>query len=148
LGARASAVDRPQVDHRALHPRRLREGDGGGWLLTGCAWGGERPIASVEVSTDGGSTWQPARLQTPAEYFQSRGDELPAPALAGAWGVFTCTWLPPGPGTYKLGCRAIDDSGAVQLPDNDPAVHGHFNQTRIKWRTVHVPERRSLPPGR
>ena len=119
--------------------------DGTGWLLTGCAWGGERPIAAVEVSCDGGLSWQPARLQTPAEYFRER-DDLPQPALAGAWGVFTFPWLPPGPGTYKLGCRAIDVDGKVQQLDNDPKVHGHFNQTRVKWRSVTVPERR-LPPG-
>jgi len=119
--------------------------EGSGWLLTGCAWGGERPITSVELSCDGGLSWQPARLQTPAEFFRERGD-LPAPALAGAWGVFTFHWLPPGPGTYKLGCRAIDSDGNIQQLDNDPKVHGHFNQTRVKWRSVTVPERR-LPPG-
>ncbi|MBK7827304.1 molybdopterin-dependent oxidoreductase [Nannocystis sp.] len=119
--------------------------EGSGWLLTGCAWGGERPIASVELSCDGGLSWQPAHLQTPAEFFRERGD-LPAPALAGAWGVFTFHWLPPGPGTYKLGCRAIDSDGNIQQLDNDPKVHGHFNQTRVKWRSVTVPERR-LPPG-
>ncbi len=133
------------------HCTRDDSRDGAGWLLTGCAWGGERPIASVEVSCDGGLSWQPTRLQTPAEYFQSRGDAtLPAPALAGAWGVFTCTWLPPGPGTYKLGCRAIDVDGNIQQLDNDPKVHGHFNQTRVKWRSVTVPElgpERRLPPG-
>jgi len=119
--------------------------EGSGWLLTGCAWGGERPIASVQLSCDGGLSWQPAHLQTPAEFFRERGD-LPAPALAGAWGVFTFHWLPPGPGTYKLGCRAIDSDGNIQQLDNDPKVHGHFNQTRVKWRSVTVPERR-LPPG-
>jgi DMSO/TMAO reductase YedYZ molybdopterin-dependent catalytic subunit len=118
--------------------------DGTGWLLTGCAWGGERPITRVELTTDGGASWQPAHVQTPAEYFKDRDPdtELPAPALAGAWCVFTSTWHPPGPGTYRLGCRAIDVDGNVQQMDNDPRVHGHFNQTRVKWRTVTVPERR------
>jgi DMSO/TMAO reductase YedYZ molybdopterin-dependent catalytic subunit len=114
--------------------------EGTGWLLTGCAWGGQRPIAAVEVSTDGGLSWQPARLQTPAEYF--REQRVDTPALAGAWSVFTFTWHPQGPGTYKLGCRAVDGEGNVQQLDNDPNVHGHFNQTRVKWRTVTVPERR------
>ena len=123
--------------------------EGSGWLLTGCAWGGERPIASVEVSTDGGLTWQPARWQTPAEYFNEHPElASPAPeALAGAWGVFTSIWLPTGPGTYKVGCRAIDVDGEVQQLDNDPQVHGHFNQTRVKWRMVTVPERRLRPAG-
>jgi sulfane dehydrogenase subunit SoxC len=120
--------------------------DGAGWLLVGCAWGGQRPISAVEVSADGGLSWQPARVQSPAEYFEDQGQPVPADALAGAWSVFTFPWRPPGPGTYKLGCRAIDDGGAVQQLDNDPAVRGHFNQTRVKWRIVTVPERR-LPPG-
>ena len=49
-----------------------------------------------------------------------------------------------GPG--KLHGEAIDVDGKVQQLDNDPKVHGHFNQTRVKWRSVTVPERR-LPPG-
>jgi DMSO/TMAO reductase YedYZ molybdopterin-dependent catalytic subunit len=122
-----------------LHCRR----DGAGWLLTGCAWGGERPVAAVEVSTDGGLSWQVARLQRASEHFA----ELAAGGAAGAWSVFTFAWHPPGPGVYRVGCRAIDEAGAVQQADNDPRVRGHFNQTRIKWRTVTVPERR-LPPGR
>ena len=119
--------------------------EGTGWLLTGCAWGGERPVAAVEVSTDGGLSWQPARLQGPAEYFRRNPDVAP-PRLAGAWLVFTYHWQPAGPGVHKVGCRALDDGGGVQQLDNDPKVHGHFNQTRVKWRTVTVPERR-LPPG-
>ncbi len=123
--------------------------EGSGWLLTGCAWGGERPIAAVEVSSDGGLSWQPARWQTPTDYFNEH-PELASPdpeALGGAWGVFTGTWLPSGPGTYKVGCRAIDVDGNVQQLDNDPKVHGHFNQTRVKWRMVTVPERRLGPAG-
>ena len=101
----------------------------------------------IEVSTDGGLSWQPARWQTPAEYFAEHPElATPGPdALAGAWGVFTATWLPSGPGTYKVGCRAIDVDGKVQQLDNDPNVHGHFNQTRVKWRMVTVPERRLGP---
>jgi sulfane dehydrogenase subunit SoxC len=121
-----------------------RDGDGG-WLLTGCAWGGERPIASVEVSCDGGLSWRPARLQTPAEYFRDPR-RRPRPRARRRLGRVHLPWLPPGPGTYKLGCRAIDVDGNIQQLDNDPKVHGHFNQTRVKWRTVTVPERR-LPPG-
>jgi sulfane dehydrogenase subunit SoxC len=119
--------------------------EGTGWLLTGCAWGGDRPIAAVEVSTDGGLTWSAARLQTPAEYFQEH-PEVVSEGLAGAWSVFTYHWQPAGPGTFKVGCRALDVDGALQQLDNDPKVHGHFNQTRVKWRKVDVPERR-LPSG-
>ena len=121
--------------------------DGSGWLLTGCAWGGERPIAGVEVSTDGGLSWHAARWQTPGEFFREHPEiAAPAPeALGGAWGVFTYPWLPTGPGVFKVGCRAIDIDGKIQQLDNDPKVHGHFNQTRVKWRSVTVPERRLGP---
>jgi DMSO/TMAO reductase YedYZ molybdopterin-dependent catalytic subunit len=119
--------------------------EGTGWLLTGCAWGGDQPIGHVEVSTDGGLAWSAARLQTPAEYFAEHPGVAPE-GLAGAWSVFTYHWQPAGPGNFKIGCRALDIHGALQQLDNDPKVHGHFNQTRVKWRTVRVPERR-LPSG-
>lgn len=119
--------------------------EGTGWRLTGAAWGGERPIAAVEVSTDGGLSWQPAKLQPVQEHF-ARDPRVDLPDVGGAWSVFSFHWLPPGPGTYKIGSRAIDEAGEVQALDNDPNVHGHFNQTRVKWRMVAVPERR-LPSG-
>lgn len=120
--------------------------EGTGWQLVGAAWGGERPISAVEVSTDGGLSWKPARLQPVSEHF-ARDERLDLPDLRGAWSVFTFSWHPPGPGTYRVGARAIDEAGNVQALDNDPAVRGHFNQTRVKWRTVTVPERR-LPAAR
>jgi hypothetical protein len=61
--------------------------------------------------------------------------------------VFTIPWHPPGPGTYKLGCRAIDDHGAVQLPDNDPTGPRALQPDPHQVAHVKVPERRKLPPG-
>ncbi|WP_434420446.1 molybdopterin-dependent oxidoreductase [Nannocystis pusilla] len=122
-----------------------RAARGGGWLLLGAAWGGERPVAAVEVSTDGGLSWQPARLQ-PIREQVARDARLASGEVDGAWSVFQFHWQPPGPGTYKIGARAIDEDGNVQALDNDPDVHGHFNQTRVKWRMVAVPENR-LPAG-
>ena len=119
--------------------------EGTGWRLFGAAWGGRRPIAAVEVSTDGGLSWERARLQPVRDHF-ARDARVGVDDLHGAWSAFSLLWHPPGPGTYKVGSRAIDEEGEVQLLDNDPKVRGHFNQTRIKWRTVEVPERR-LPPG-
>lgn len=110
-----------------------------GWQLTGCAWGGERPIAGVEISDDGGASWRPAELVPAAEFFAD-DPAVDAAALEGAWSLFTYRWRPPRPGVYRIGARARDDAGSVQLPDNDPGVRGHFNQTRIKWREVEVPE--------
>ena len=112
--------------------------DGDGWLLTGCAWGGDHPIVGIDISCDGGESWHEARLQTPQEYFAADPD-IVRPDLDGAWSVFTYHWKPPGPGRYRVGCRARDESGALQDLENDPEIHGHFNQTRVKWRDVTIP---------
>jgi sulfane dehydrogenase subunit SoxC len=119
--------------------------DGTAWRLTGAAWGGQRPIAGVEVSTDGGVTWQKAQLNPVREHF-ARDARVGEHDLHGAWSVFSYLWHPPAPGTYRVGARAIDEAGDVQTLDNDPNVKGHFNQTRVKWRIITVPERR-LPPA-
>ncbi len=122
--------------------------DGTGWRLTGCAWGGDRPISTVEVSCDAGVSWQPAQVLSPAAYFAEHPElrpsasELATTDLAGAWSVFTYHWQPQGPGKFRIGSRAIDERGEVQQLDNDPNVRGHFNQTRVKWRDVQIPERR------
>ena len=112
--------------------------DGDGWLLIGSAWGGDRPIARVEVTTDGGATWIPAELERPHDHFAADPALRPAD-LDGAWALFTCRWRPPGPGEYTLAARAYDDAGAAQRMEEDPQVRGHFNQTRVKWRKVVVP---------
>ncbi|MEZ4448666.1 MAG: molybdopterin-dependent oxidoreductase [Nannocystaceae bacterium] len=111
--------------------------DAGGFVLTGSAWGGERPIARVEVTTDGGATWQDAAVDTPQAHFQA-DPEVGAQGLRGAWAVFSHRWRP-APGEYLIASRAYDDAGEVQAMEQDPRVRGHFNQTRVKWRRVTVP---------
>ena len=65
-------------------------------LLEGRAWSGWAPIATVEVSTDGGTTWTGADVQPAAE------------THAGA--RWTWTWHARA-GTYELSSRASDASG-------------------------------------
>ncbi|MCP5154908.1 MAG: hypothetical protein H6983_12130 [Ectothiorhodospiraceae bacterium] len=57
-------------------------------------------VAGVEVSTDGGASWHPAD-----------GRE--------SW---RHTWTPPGPGSYELVCRAVDDSGNLETPTGSVRV--------------------------
>ncbi|HRI09994.1 MAG TPA: molybdopterin-dependent oxidoreductase [Nannocystaceae bacterium] len=111
--------------------------DGDGWLLIGSAWGGDRPIARVDVTTDGGATWQPAELDRVHEHFAQDPALRPAD-LDGGWSLFTYRWRPAA-GEYTIAARAYDDAGAAQRMEEDPQVHGHFNQTRVKWRKVVVP---------
>ena len=64
------------------------------------ALAGDVEIVAVEVSTDGGFSWQPATILT--EY------------VPNAWRHWEFNWIPPAPGNYMLDARAITASGAVQ----------------------------------
>ncbi len=108
----------------------------GGWKMTGWAWGGEAPIARVDVTTDGGESWHEAELKTSTSYF---GDEMPPEHFERAWSVFEHVWRDPAPGRYRVASRAFDAQGRAQALEEDPNVKGHFNQTRVKWREVDVP---------
>jgi molybdenum-dependent oxidoreductase-like protein len=66
-------------------------------VLGGMAWSGEG-VARVQVGI--GRKWTEARLV--------------GPALPHAWRRFEMRWTPPRPGTYRLCCRAFDESGAGQ----------------------------------
>lgn len=68
--------------------------------VRGAAWGGEKPIASVEISTDGGRTWQAAALSPDHARY--------------AWRLWEYEWKPPAPGNYELVSRARDIHGNRQ----------------------------------
>jgi sulfite oxidase len=68
--------------------------------VRGAAWGGEKTIAAVEVSTDGGSTWHPAVLSPEHDRY--------------AWHLWEYDWKPPSPGNYQLVSRAKDTDGNRQ----------------------------------
>ena len=69
-------------------------------VLTGRSWSGLAPIKRVDISTDGGVTWRPARLSWPN--------------LPNAWVRWEYPWTPPGPGNYTLQARATDWAGRTQ----------------------------------
>ncbi len=69
-------------------------------VLKGVAFAGDRSVQGVEVSTDGGTTWQEAGLIY-------RGSPL-------AWVLWSFAWTPSQAGDYRLVVRAIDGTGAVQ----------------------------------
>ncbi|QLE51448.1 hypothetical protein FD724_27455 [Nostoc sp. C057] len=66
--------------------------------LSGWAWA-SKGIQSVDVSTDGGITWQAAEVESRLQY---------------AWQRFTFQWTPPTPGQYSLMSRATDYDGVIQ----------------------------------
>jgi DMSO/TMAO reductase YedYZ molybdopterin-dependent catalytic subunit len=77
-------------------------------VLRGRAWGGEATVAAVEVSTDGGRSWEQARLSGPNE--------------PSGWVAWAHPWTPPAPGEHEIRTRATDSLGRSQpdtAPDND-----------------------------
>jgi DMSO/TMAO reductase YedYZ molybdopterin-dependent catalytic subunit len=69
-------------------------------LIGGQAYAGDRGVSKVEVSTDGGQTWQTATLK---------------PALAdNTWTLWAYAWTPTKTGTFSIYARATDGTGAIQ----------------------------------
>jgi sulfite oxidase len=68
--------------------------------VRGAAWGGEQQVASVEISTHGGGTWQAAVLGPDQARY--------------AWRLWEFEWNPPAPGNYELVSRARDIHGNRQ----------------------------------
>jgi DMSO/TMAO reductase YedYZ molybdopterin-dependent catalytic subunit len=69
-------------------------------IVHGAAWAGEADITKVEISTDNGATWTPAKLG----HDQSRY----------AWRLWTYDWKAAKPGDYTLQSRATDSQGRTQ----------------------------------
>ncbi len=75
--------------------------DGSAVTITGSATDtGGGVVAGVEVSTDGGATWHPATLTTPAEQTVK----------------WSYTWAAHGNPTTTLRSRAVDDSANLEKP--------------------------------
>jgi DMSO/TMAO reductase YedYZ molybdopterin-dependent catalytic subunit len=82
---------------------RTRFVDRGEHRIEGRAWSGRALITGVDVSTDGGGTWEPAET-----------GPLPEPY---AWRAWSFVWRVTEPGTYELSARARDAAGNVQPTD-------------------------------
>jgi sulfite oxidase len=92
-------------------------------IIQGVAWAGEADIERVDVSADGGSTWQAAELGK---------DKAPY-----AWRLFSYKWNAAKPGDYTILSRATDSQGRVQptAPVWNPS--GYLNNA-IDQVKVHV----------
>lgn len=80
--------------------------------LEGRAWSGWAPVEQVDVSTDGGATWQPAEM-SPSEH-------------RWAWRRFAVRWTAT-PGRHVLRVRATDGSGRQQPADQQWNLGGFAN---------------------
>jgi len=74
----------------------------GAQTIEGVAWAGEADVTKVEISTDGGASWNQAQLgKDQAKY---------------AWRLWSFRWKPAKSGDYVLLSRATDSQGRTQ-PD-------------------------------
>ena len=79
-----------------LEGANLKAGSAG---VHGAAWAGEADVVKVEISTDGGATWNPARLGHEQAHY--------------AWRLWTYDWKPKS-GDYTILSRATDSNGRTQ----------------------------------
>ncbi len=73
------------------------------FLLHGIAFGGNRGVSGVEVSTDGTRTWQPARITY-------AGTDL-------TWSFWEYDWTPASGGRAQIAVRMTDGQGDLQTAD-------------------------------
>jgi DMSO/TMAO reductase YedYZ molybdopterin-dependent catalytic subunit len=95
------------------------------YRVFGAAWTGESEVSRVEVSTDGGKSWAPARLLESA--------------VAHAWRFWEYSWQAPAtPGRQVLLARATDKRGRTQPLQRDPDrrnyVISHVLPTEVEVR--------------
>ena len=76
--------------------------------LRGHAWAGESEIKTVDISTDYGVTWKPAKVDAPPNKY--------------AWQRFTASVDLPSAGYYEVWAKATDAKGVTQ-----PFVAGNWN---------------------
>ncbi|MFD3311854.1 sulfite oxidase [Streptomyces sp. NPDC058694] len=81
-------------------------------VLHGRSWSGAGGVARVDVSTDAGASWRPARLH-----------DRPG---AGAWSRWSLSWRPDAPGATHLLARATDTAGRTQPDTAVPNTQGYL----------------------
>jgi DMSO/TMAO reductase YedYZ molybdopterin-dependent catalytic subunit len=78
--------------------------------IAGIAFAGDRGISKIEVSTDGGNTWQTAAIK--------------GPLSINSWVLWALDWIPQSRGRYNIVVRATDKAGNLQtaeIRDNYPS---------------------------
>jgi DMSO/TMAO reductase YedYZ molybdopterin-dependent catalytic subunit len=79
--------------------------------IFGVAWAGEEAIGSVQVSTNGGESWEQA--------------ELIGPSAPYSWTLWEYLWEVAERGSYELLARASSGAGEIQPSDHNPLNGGY-----------------------
>ncbi|XP_051857757.1 sulfite oxidase, mitochondrial [Antechinus flavipes] len=125
----APAIQELPVQSVITEPREGQTIEPGEVTVKGYAWsGGGRAIIRVDVSLDGGLTWQVATLEGEAQ----------APRRAWAWRLWHLTAsVPPGKKGLNIICKAVDDGYNVQ-PDTVAPIWNLRGVLSNAWHRVHV----------
>ncbi len=91
--------------------------------IGGVAWAPHRGIERVEVSTDGGETWNDARLAKPLD--------------PDSWRQYVYNW-DASPGDYTLQVRATDGEGVTQTAEERPPHGGGGTDGATGYHTIDV----------
>jgi DMSO/TMAO reductase YedYZ molybdopterin-dependent catalytic subunit len=110
-GLETVVVGPMSVKSELIRPPAGAELSVGANRLFGVALAGEEAVARVEVSTDGGQTWDRA--------------DLIGPRTPYSWTPWEYLWEVARPGEYTLLSRAVSESGRVQPRQHDP-LHGGY----------------------
>ena len=91
--------------------------------VRGMAFGGDRGISKVEVSTDDGKNWNDA--------------QIPSPGTKISWSLWSYQWTPEKPGQTTLVVRATDGDGKPQIADYrdqvpDGATGLHYVKAQVE----------------
>ena len=103
---------------------RTRFVDPGPRVLEGRAWSGWAPVERVEVSADGGNTWNETMLGEPVSDF--------------AWRGWKYEWNAE-PGEHELSCRATDAAGHTQPTSSEWNFDGLCNNVVQRVRVIVSP---------
>ena len=99
----------------------LRGAEGRSYTIHGIAMAGERTVESVEVSTNGGRSWNEAQITTQR--------------LPNIWVRWAYEWKLPASGEYEIAARATDSAGDRQ-PRTDAGADLYDGRTG--WHRVPV----------
>jgi DMSO/TMAO reductase YedYZ molybdopterin-dependent catalytic subunit len=100
-------------------PARAKVGEAA--AITGFAFSGAPDIAKVELSDDGGRTWQAAELGAEHDPY--------------AWRIWSYRYTPRAPGKISLLARATDNRGSVQPRD---AVWNQSGYLYNSWHSAEI----------
>jgi DMSO/TMAO reductase YedYZ molybdopterin-dependent catalytic subunit len=108
-------VDAMRVKSIITAPLAGEQRKGGSVRVIGVAWTGAGTVSRVEISTDGGQTWQAARFTTDAR--------------PGTWRLWEADVAIRTSGEQRVRARATDSAGHTQPDRADPNPAGYGNNS-------------------